>query len=283
MISSDTGGAIGPSCFRDPRPSWSRNRAQRRVTACSRAPRGCSISACGVSPTSASARLWWYNRVFMPLGLTVPEEAGFRRRPHRTTDDVDEILMICRKVLAPGAVCQRILTAGSLPLSGPPVASELTKNSADPSSRRCAKFRHVIATPRVQRGLPLSGTLRAPALLQPSDRACRGARGRALQRRVPIRGQAPGRCAQHASAAAAGAVGRRRDSARAGGRRQRSVARSPAGHRPTPSSPSAATYASSCSIICRATARATSSSNFPARSPDASRRRRMPRGSSRAR
>ena len=40
--------------------------------------------------------LWWYNRVFMPLGLRLQKRLEFRAGLIETTD-VDEILMICRK------------------------------------------------------------------------------------------------------------------------------------------------------------------------------------------
>ncbi len=46
--------------------------------------------------------LWWYNRVFMPLGLRFQKKLRFGAGLIGT-HDVDEILMVCRKA-APGAV-----------------------------------------------------------------------------------------------------------------------------------------------------------------------------------
>jgi len=40
--------------------------------------------------------LWWYNCVFMPLGLRLQKKLEFHSGMIGT-DDVDEILMVCRK------------------------------------------------------------------------------------------------------------------------------------------------------------------------------------------
>jgi SAM-dependent methyltransferase len=40
--------------------------------------------------------LWWYNRAFMPLGLRLQKPLDFHSGM-MATDDVDEILMVCRK------------------------------------------------------------------------------------------------------------------------------------------------------------------------------------------
>jgi hypothetical protein len=42
--------------------------------------------------------LWWYNRVFMPLGLRLQKPLNFGAGLIETAD-LDEILMICRKRL----------------------------------------------------------------------------------------------------------------------------------------------------------------------------------------
>ncbi len=44
--------------------------------------------------------LWWYNRAFMPLGLRFQKKLDLRDGMIET-DDVDEILMVCRKSLSP--------------------------------------------------------------------------------------------------------------------------------------------------------------------------------------
>ena len=41
--------------------------------------------------------MWWYNRVFMPLGLRLQKNLSFAAGLIDTAD-VDEILMVCRKV-----------------------------------------------------------------------------------------------------------------------------------------------------------------------------------------
>jgi len=41
--------------------------------------------------------MWWYNRVFMPLGLRFQKSLGFAAGLIDTAE-VDEILMVCRKV-----------------------------------------------------------------------------------------------------------------------------------------------------------------------------------------
>ncbi len=49
--------------------------------------------------------MWWYNRAFMPLGLRFQTELRFTSEMNEA-DDVDEVLMVCRKV------------AGAAPLAG---------------------------------------------------------------------------------------------------------------------------------------------------------------------
>jgi SAM-dependent methyltransferase len=44
--------------------------------------------------------MWWYNRAFMPLGLRFQRKLSFRAGMIGA-DDVDEILMVCRKELSP--------------------------------------------------------------------------------------------------------------------------------------------------------------------------------------
>ncbi len=44
--------------------------------------------------------LWWYNRAFMPLGLRFQKKLDFHDGMIET-DDVDEILMVCRKETSP--------------------------------------------------------------------------------------------------------------------------------------------------------------------------------------
>jgi len=41
--------------------------------------------------------LWWYNRVFMPLGLRLQKKLNLRPGLIETAG-VDEILMVCRKL-----------------------------------------------------------------------------------------------------------------------------------------------------------------------------------------
>ena len=60
--------------------------------------------------------LWWYNRVLMPLGLKFQKKLDFGTGLIAARD-VDEILMICRKSVR-AVVCQRILTAVRIPLTG---------------------------------------------------------------------------------------------------------------------------------------------------------------------
>lgn len=60
--------------------------------------------------------LWWYNRVFMPLGLKLQRPLDFGAGLIGT-HDVDEILMVCRKV-GRGALSADA-DSRSLPLSGP--------------------------------------------------------------------------------------------------------------------------------------------------------------------
>jgi SAM-dependent methyltransferase len=44
--------------------------------------------------------MWWYNRAFMPLGLRFQKALNFQEGMIGA-DDVDEILMVCRKQLSP--------------------------------------------------------------------------------------------------------------------------------------------------------------------------------------
>jgi hypothetical protein len=44
--------------------------------------------------------LWWYNRAFMPLGLRFQKDLQFTPGMIQT-DDVDEVILQCRKALPP--------------------------------------------------------------------------------------------------------------------------------------------------------------------------------------
>ena len=50
-----------------------------------------------VAHAPSRARLWWYNRVFMPLGLRLQKKLKFGAGLIET-EGVDEILMVCRKL-----------------------------------------------------------------------------------------------------------------------------------------------------------------------------------------
>ena len=50
--------------------------------------------------------MWWYNRVFMPLSVRFQEELAFTAGLI-DTDDVDEVLLVCRKDGAPKGMPRR--------------------------------------------------------------------------------------------------------------------------------------------------------------------------------
>jgi hypothetical protein len=45
--------------------------------------------------------LWWYNRVFMPMGLRFQKPLEFNAGMMEL-EKVDEILLVCRRAAAPG-------------------------------------------------------------------------------------------------------------------------------------------------------------------------------------
>ena len=259
--------------MRHPEPARPSNRAQRRLRHAAALLPACSMSACGISPISASARFGGTTACSCRWGSGSRRSsiwAGTHRHARRRRDPDG------MPQGGPGR-CQRILTAIRF-LYPARRAAELTKNSATPDLSRCAKptmplpryaskgairflgryvrrrfFSHFIVLAAVLTavlcnvGLPVCG--------QASGRRPRAP----ISRRRPCSGARSGFCWGWSPATTC-------------------CGASPDGLRPTLSSPSAATCASTCSTICPGRVRAISSSSFPARSPGASRPRRMPPG-----